>query len=477
MKITRLILLASLGALLSACGDDGGSNTTPEVDAGADDGGTNENNGNENGPDGGNVTDDGGGAGSGKDAGPNDKGDAGTKANRAPLVKDAKYTTEEDMPIVDDLVSVDPDGDDVTYAITVEPAHGTVAVVGTEVTYTPDLNYHGEDSFTYEASDGKASAEGVVTITVTPVNDPPSVEDLMFTITEGATLAPADSLVLAGTDVDGDVLSATVAPAAPPTGGSLTIGADGKFSYEHAGVVPSDNFVFELCDPDGLCVEGTVDITITLVNAPPVAADDDYQVAPSGTLNVGLPGLLNNDSDPDNDLLTVKTTPTVLPTKGNVVLNADGSFSYTNTGAGSSDTFSYEVCDPSDECDSAKVDIVIAAPGAAPVAVNDAYSVDEGGTLNGTSVLGNDTIPTTVTVSTMPVTAPAHGTLVLDADGTFVYTHDGSEQPGTDSFAYRICDPSQQCSTATVTLTINPVNEDPIAVADAYTLLEGATLT
>lgn len=475
MEIKKLILLASLGALLSACGDSGGSKTTDEADAGAD-GGIGGNEGNQGNKDGGGKPE--------KDSGPgqgntdSDAGvDGGVDNNRAPIVRDAEFETEEDTPITEELKGIDPDGDDLSYSITVEPEHGTLTLDGVEVTYTPDPDFHGEDSFSYEASDGKASAEGTVTITVTPVNDPPTVDNLMFMIGEGATLAPAESLAAAGSDVDGDVLSVTVLPVMAPSGGSVQIGSDGKFSYVHGGVAATDEFIFEVCDPDNACAEGTVDIQIALVNAPPVAVDDDYQVAPAAVLNVAAPsGVLNNDSDPDNDALTVKTTPTVAPTNGTLVLNADGSFTYTNT-SGTSDTFSYEVCDPSNVCDTAKVDIVVAALSQPPVAMNDSYSVDEGATLNGSSVLANDTIPTTATVNTTPVSGPSHGTLVLSASGTFVYTHDGSEDPDADSFTYRMCDAAQQCSTASVSITINPVNEAPVAVADAYTLAEGATLT
>ena len=111
-----------------------------------------------------------------------------------------------------------------------------------------------------------------------------------------------------------------------------------------------------------------------------------------------------------------------------------------------------------------------------PVANADAISVAEGGTAStlvggSSSLLANDTdddVPDTLTVDTTPVTGPSHGTLVLHADGTFSYTHDGSEV-FTDSFAYRISDDAGQTATATVTITITPVNDNPPAITSSAT--------
>ncbi len=121
-----------------------------------------------------------------------------------------------------------------------------------------------------------------------------------------------------------------------------------------------------------------------------------------------------------------------------------------------------------------------------PVAVDDAATVDEGGTVSvldsgASSVLANDSDPNpgdTLTVDTTPVSGPAHGTLTLGADGTFTYTHDGSETTA-DSFVYHACDDSspQLCSDASVAITVNPVNDPPVAMDDSATVGQGMTVT
>ncbi len=106
-----------------------------------------------------------------------------------------------------------------------------------------------------------------------------------------------------------------------------------------------------------------------------------------------------------------------------------------------------------------------------PVAVDDAYTVDEDEVLSGYNVLDNDT-----DVDGDPLTAileddVAHGTLSLQPDGTFTYTPDANFH-GTDSFTYKAYDGTAYSNTATVTITVNPVNDDPVAVDDAYTVDE-----
>ena len=94
-----------------------------------------------------------------------------------------------------------------------------------------------------------------------------------------------------------------------------------------------------------------------------------------------------------------------------------------------------------------------------------------------TSVLANDTDAEndTLMVDTTPLSGPSHGTLTLRSDGSFDYDHDGHEH-FTDSFGYLVSDGSGATATATVTITITPVNDAPVATADA-TSVNGRVLS
>jgi len=104
-----------------------------------------------------------------------------------------------------------------------------------------------------------------------------------------------------------------------------------------------------------------------------------------------------------------------------------------------------------------------------PQAQGDAYSTNEDTqlTVNAPGVLGNDTDPEGSALSAVNPVNPAHGTLALGSDGSFVYTPDANFS-GTDSFTYQASDGSLSSGQATVTITVNPVNDPPVAQADAY---------
>ena len=118
----------------------------------------------------------------------------------------------------------------------------------------------------------------------------------------------------------------------------------------------------------------------------------------------------------------------------------------------------------------------------APTADNDDYVVDQGGTLNlaAPGVLDGDTDPDLdpLTVDLTSVTGPTHASAFnINTDGSFSYTHDDSEN-FSDSFTYEATDGSLNSNTATVNISINPVNHPPVlaTIGDLY-LTEGDTLS
>src|SRR5207244_3762457 len=140
--------------------------------------------------------------------------------------------------------------------------------------------------------------------------------------------------------------------------------------------------------------------------------------------------------------------------------------------------FTYKVSDGSLFSNVATVSITVNPVDDAPVANNDAYSVNEGGTLtvNAPGVLGNDTDADGPSIHAVLVSGPAHASsFSLNADGSFSYVHDGSETT-SDSFTYKANDGSLDSNVATVSITITPVNDAPVANNDNYAVAEGGTL-
>ncbi len=159
---------------------------------------------------------------------------------------------------------------------------------------------------------------------------------------------------------------------------------------------------------------------------------------------------------------------------GTVTMNADGTFTYTPAANyNGPDSFTYQVCDCDNDCDSATVNVTVTPVDDMPNAVNDAISTNEDSPVNGNAAT-NDT-PSGDGGNTWQLVGPnggaQHGTVVMNPDGTFTYTP-APNYNGTDVFTYKLCDTDGDCSTATVTVTIAPANDVPIAVNDAISTSE-----
>src|SRR4029450_7734354 len=122
--------------------------------------------------------------------------------------------------------------------------------------------------------------------------------------------------------------------------------------------------------------------------------------------------------------------------------------------------------------------LAVGAANDAPVAVNDSYGTSEDTpvTVPAPGVLGNDTDQDGNPLTALVVTAPAHGTLALNADGSFTYTPN-ADCNGSDSFTYRASDGTTDSNVATVNLSVVAVNDAPVAANDSYSTNEDVALT
>ncbi len=184
------------------------------------------------------------------------------QANQPPTADPVTVTTAAGVPVNIELTGSDPDGDEITFAIATQPAHGTLSGAPPTVTYTPAAGYDGPDSFTYTASDGeRTSAPATVGITVTP--EPPRLNHRPVarasTVSTPAGI-PVD-VPLAGTDSDGDAL--TFAVRGGPAHGRLS-GTMPDLTYTPAaGFTGADSFSYTVNDARAVSSPATVDITVT----------------------------------------------------------------------------------------------------------------------------------------------------------------------------------------------------------------------
>jgi VCBS repeat-containing protein len=406
--------------------------------------------------------------------------------NDAPTAAEDAYSTDEDTALAIAAPGVlgndtDPDGDPLTAILGTGPTNGTVTLnADGSFEYTPSANFSGSDSFTYKVSDGTTeSAETTVSITVNPTNDAPTAaEDAYSTDEDTALVIAAPGLLGNDTDPDGDPLTAILGTG--PANGTVTVNADGSFEYTpSADFSGSDSFTYKVSDGTTESAETTVSITVNPTNDGPVSAADAYSIDENLTLTVdSVGGVLANDTDPDGDVLSAILVTG--PTNGSLTLEADGSFEYTPTsGFSGTDTFTYKANDGTADGAETTVTITVNDVNSAPGARNDSYSMAEDGTLTTDAVSGvlrNDTDAEGDALSAMMVDGPAHGTLTLNADGSFSYQPD-ADFNGQDTFTYQANDGTESSETVTVTINVNSVNDAPVSEDDEYLTLGGDTLT
>ena len=362
------------------------------------------------------------------------------------------------------------DGDSLTAVLGIGPSHGSLTLNSDgSFSYTPEADFNGTDSFSYVANDGTADSESAtVTITVNPVNDAPVANDDAVTTDEDTTV----TITLTGSDIEGDALSYQVISG--PANGTLA-GTAPELSYTpNADYNGPDAFTFTANDGALNSIPATVTITVNSVNDAPVANDDTI------TTNEDTPAtydVLSNDSDVDGDTLSVHSVTD--PANGTAVVNTDNTVTYRpNENYNGNDSFIYTVSDGQGGTDTATVTITVNPVNDAPVANDDSATTDEDSPLSADApgVLGNDTDVDGDSLTALLGIGPSHGTLTLNSDGSFSYTPE-ADFNGTDSFTYTTSDGNGGEDTATLTITIAPVNDAPVANDDIITTNEDTPAT
>ena len=398
-------------------------------------------------------------------------------------------------------------------------------------TYDPNAQFESlgvgqsdTDSFTYTIDDGNGGTDtATVTLAINGVNDAPDAVDDAFATDEDTALSAnvlADNGAGSDSDVEGDALVVTEvngnalnvgAQITLASGALLTLNANGSFDYDPNGQFEtvavgdstSESFSYTVSDGNGGTDTATATITIDGVNDAPVAADDALVTDEDSPVNGNVLADNGNgaDSDVDGDTLTVSAGSFATAKGGQVTLNADGTFTYDpsgafeglNTGDSDTDAFTYTLGDGNGGSDTATVNIVIngvtdVPDNVPPVAQDDSLSTNEDTPLSGSVLVDNgngsdlDADGDALTVTQVngnglnvgaQITLASGALLTLDANGSFDYDTNGQFEDlavgasTTDSFTYTISDGNGGTDTATATITIDGVNDSPVAADDA----------
>ena len=186
-----------------------------------------------------------------------------TVLNSPPEAEDDNAYTDEDTEI--DLIVLgnddDSNGDSLTITAVGKPANGTASTDGFAITYTPTRDFAGVDVLSYTVSDGLLTGTATVTVTVAPINDPPTIDDIPDQSTqEGTSIGPIGFVV-------GDIET--------PAGGLTLLGTS-----SNTELVPDSNIVFGGSGDNRTVtvtpvagVTGTVTITVTVDDGTDTASD------------------------------------------------------------------------------------------------------------------------------------------------------------------------------------------------------------
>ncbi|QUD87523.1 tandem-95 repeat protein [Phenylobacterium montanum] len=357
--------------------------------------------------------------------------------------------------------ATDPNGLTLTAALAQNggPQHGSLTLnADGSFSYTPTLGYVGADSFTYIASDSLASGTPT-TVTLNVTARAPTAQAATFADSAGQTLTVTASqgVLVGAADPNGLTLTAALAQNGGPQHGSLTLNPDGSFSYAPAlGFAGTDSFTYVASD--SLSTSAPTTVTLTVTARPPATQTASFADNAGQSLWVAAAqGVLVGASDPNGLTLTAALSQNGGPQHGRLTLNPDGSFSYTPTlGYAGTDSFTYVASDSLSTSAPTTVTLTIVAR--APTAQSANFADNAGHVLSvaaaqGILVGASDPNGLTLTAALAQNGGPKHGSLTLNADGSFSYAPTLG-YAGTDSFTYIASDSLSASAPTTVTLTI-----------------------
>jgi Bacterial Ig domain len=316
------------------------------------------------------------------------------------------------------------------------PAHGSVTInPNGSYSYTPQVGFSGTDLFTYLLTnpDGTtATAKMQVAVGPIAVNDTASIGfDQPYSGAVGSN--------------DAYVPGATFTRGTGPSHGTLVFNPDGTYTYRAtAGYSGPDSFTYTVTNPAG----GSSTATVTL-NVGARAADDQFETTAGKAVSGDLAA---------NDRLAGGGTYSKLtnPSRGTVTVNSNGTFTYQpNAGFSGTDSFTYSILNADGTTATATVTIRVG-----PKASD--QTVLTTGVLKGTA---NQSGTAADGANCSIATKPAHGTVIMNSDCTYIYTPDVGYS-GQDSFVYNVTNPDGSTSSGTVTLNVRSPEQLPETGSD-----------
>ena len=389
--------------------------------------------------------------------------------NDMPVASSDQISLNEDQVIQWTLLGEDIDNDALSFQILELPQNGSVTVLSDgDVTYTPDKNFWGTDTFSFIAHDGTASSEAAwISLTVAEVNDRPVVENKQYKGLEDGMVSGQ----LQGSDEEQQPLTISVTDF--PKQGKLTYLENGQFTYtpdrDFAG---NDSFYYTASDGFSQADPACISLIIFPVNDSPRSHESTYILDEDTIFSDTFMG-----EDVDQDQLTYQILQNGQLGLARIIDNQTGSFTYTpDRNQYGVDTLTFRVSDGTVNSIPSQVTLVIQPVNDPPVANNSQLSTSEDmrliAQLSATDIDGDP-------LSFKIIEPVSNGQMSISnsATGAFLYYPDENFY-GTDQFTFQVIDTQGAESNAgQVDIAVMARNDRPIAWSDSLIINEDQTVT
>ncbi|MEK0339812.1 MAG: Ig-like domain-containing protein [Nitrosopumilus sp.] len=292
----------------------------------------------------------------------------------------------------------------------------------------------------------------------------PLAEDDFYSLDEDSLLTVNPlGVLLNDTNTQSDTFSAIIFT---DVGfGTLILNSDGSFTYQpNQDFDSTDSFSYVANNGTQNSNEATVTLSVNPINDAPTASDDSYTISEDSTLVIVAPGVIDNDSDVDEDSLSSLIDTST--NNGILVLNSDGSFTYTpNANFVGSDSFTYHVNDGTLDSNIVTVDITVSSENDAPVAQDDQAETQQNVPVL-IDVLENDFDVEDDSLNVLLIVDPLQtkGTVELD-DAKVLFTPN-LDFVGDTTFSYVVSDGDKTSNLAQVTVTVTVVDDPDDSIFD-----------
>ncbi|HYE32575.1 MAG TPA: tandem-95 repeat protein, partial [Methylomirabilota bacterium] len=388
--------------------------------------------------------------------------------NDSPVAYSGTATVNEDGEVEITLAASDVEGSDLVYSVVADPVQGTLTAtaVPNVFTYKPAADYHGSDTFSFQVNDGELdSGSAVVTIDVTPINDPPVGLGANVEVNEDSSVL----ITLSGSDAEGQSLTGSIT--SEPVNGTLTATDEADvYRYQpNTNFFGSDLITFTVNDSEADSEAASIAITVHPVNDAPTAESGTATVNEDGEVEITLAA---SDVEGSDLIYSIVAEPGQGTLTANAVSNV---FTYKPAADyHGSDTFSFEVSDGELTSSPAEVAIDVTPVNDAPVGLAASVEVNEDNSMLIT-LSGSDTEGQTLTATV--IEEPANGALTSTDEANVFRYQPNTNFFGSDLVKFTVSDGDADSEETSIAITVLPINDSPVAQNGASTVAEDGQVT